>query len=462
MNNSHARCLRAFVRRLTALLMVRSAVRWATGWFFLWGVVVLAARIAGASGSEWLVLGLLGAIPLAVIAAANVWRRHPAFSTLRAEYDRLNACGGVIMSEEAADMSAWQSRTPAPSLPQLRWKSTRSIVSFGLSALFVAVALLLPERLTMAASDGQLEVGQLVEELQAEVETLEEEKILEENKSNELQEQLARLKEQSSGLDPNRTWEALDHIKEANSELARQAAEEALAKLTALNQSEALATALQAAAEAGLGEETATRAAQDLASMLKAARLEEGLLDVDIPADLLSALDSMDRETMEKLLRSLQFNKDKLGKLASKLAKLKLIDAELLAACKKAGERPDCEGLAAFLCESGGDCESFSALAVSYCRGGVNRGRGDAPMTWTDPSAEEGVKFKEEVLPPSSRLSDAQLVGVSRAAPDLTGDDVVIDHGALAGAQGSGGAAHAQVVLPRHQPTVRRFFAREE
>jgi hypothetical protein len=39
---------------------------------------------------------------------------------------------------------------------------------------------------------------------------------------------------------------------------------------------------------------------------------------------------------------------------------------------------------------------------------------------------------------------------------------VVDDHGALAGAQGSGGAAHAQVVLPRHQSTVRRFFAREE
>ena len=28
-----------------------------------------------------------------------------------------------------------------------------------------------------------------------------------------------------------------------------------------------------------------------------------------------------------------------------------------------------------------GDCESFSLLAASYCRGGIDRGRGDAPMT---------------------------------------------------------------------------------
>jgi hypothetical protein len=462
MKDAHSQSLNACARRLTALLLFRGAVRWATGWFFLWGVVILAARFAGAGEADWLVPGLLGAIPLAILAAWLEWRRLPAFSALRAEYDRLNACGGVLMSEEAGDMSAWRSRIPGPKAPRLKWRSAPALGSFGLAALFVAVTLLLPERLTLAIDNGRLEVGQLVEELQAEVEALEEESILEENKANELEDQLARLGEQSSGLDPNRTWEALDHIKEANAELGRQAAEEALAKLTTLTQSETLATALQTAAEAGLGEATATRAAQDLAAMLKAAKLEEGLIDLELPEDLLSNLDGLDRETMEKLLRSIQFNKDRLGQLTGKLAKLKLIDAKQLAACKKAGECPNSDALAAFLCESGGDCESFSLLAASYCRGGIDRGRGDAPMTWTDPSAEAGAKFQEEVLPPSTQLSDAQLVGVSRAAPDLSGDDVVVEHGALAAAQARGGSAHSQTVLPRHQSAVRRFFAREE
>jgi hypothetical protein len=462
MNDSHARCLRAFVRRLSALLMFRGAVRWATAWFYLWGVVILAARVAGAGGSSWLLWGLLGSIPVAAIAAGVVWRRQPGLNTLRAEYDRLNGCGGVVMSEELADMAAWQSRLPMPALPQLSWRSAGAMGSLGLSALFVAGALLLPERLTMVADGGRLEVGQLVEELRAEVQALEEEKILEEEKAAELEEQLERLKEESSGLDPNRTWEALDHLKQANSDLARQAGEEALAKLSALTRSEVLTSALQAAAEAGLGEETATRAARDLAGMIEAAKFEEGLIDLELPADLLSGLEGLDRETMARLLQKIQFNKERLGKLSAKLAELKLIDGELLAACEKAGKCPNTEALAAFLRESGGDCDSFSALAASYSRGGINRGRGDAPMAWTDPSAEEGAKFKEEILPPAMRWSDAQLVGVSRAAPDQSGDDVVVEHGALAGARGAGGAAHSQTVLPRHQLAVRQFFAREE
>ena len=104
---------------------------------------------------------------------------------------------------------------------------------------------------------------------------------------------------------------------------------------------------------------------------------------------------------------------------------------------------------------------SICQLTLSYCRGGITRGRGDAPMTWKEESSADGAKFKESVLPPSSRLSESQSVGVSRSVPELSGDNVVAEHGALAGAQGSGGAANAQVVLPRHKQTVQRFFKRD-
>ena len=82
-------------------------------------------------------------------------------------------------------------------------------------------------------------------------------------------------------------------------------------------------------------------------------------------------------------------------------------------------------------------------------------------MTWKEESSDAGAKFKEEVLPPSSRLSDAQFVGVSRSAPDLSGENAVAEHGALAGAQGSGGGANSQIILPEHKQTVQRFFKRE-
>lgn len=457
---SHSDALQNFARRLALLLMFRGAIRWATAWFFIWGALVLAARLARVIGTEWLVWGLLGALPLAVIAAVREHRNQVAPAPVRAAYDNLNQCGGLVMAAETADLKGWEDSMPQPHIPQLRWKSGRSMGLFGLSAVFVAVALLLPERMTALAGPKQLEIGQLVNELRAEVQTLKEEKILEPEKAEDTEKQLAKLQEKSSAVDPNKTWEALDHIKEANSDLARQAAEEAVTKTKNLTEAEALAGALKMAMELGLGEETVTRVAQDLASMLAAARLEEGLLDGAIPPELLKQLESMKSPALEKLLSAIQFNKNSLGKTVTNLANLRLIDPKTLSQCKNAGQCPNPDGLAAFLCQNTN--ASFCSAAVSYCRGGINRGRGDAPMTWKDESSDQGAKFKEEALPSSDRLSDAQFVGVSRTAPELSGDDVTAGHGALANASASGGSAHSQVVLPRHKQTVQRFFKRQE
>jgi hypothetical protein len=457
---SHSDTLKAFARKLSLLLMFRGAVRYVAAWFFIWGVVIIAARFAHILDSRWLLLGLLGAIPLAVAAAIREYRKRSAFATVRAAYDGLNQCGGVIMASETAEMSAWEKSLPEPSRPVLRWRGGRSLGMFGLASAFVAVALLLPERMTTFAGPKPLEIGKLVSELRAEVETLKEEKILEPDKADETQKQLERLQEKSSAMDPNKTWEALDHIKESNSDLARQAAEEVIAKVKSLTEAEALAGALQMAAEAGLGQDTATRAAQDLASMLKSARLEEGLLNGSIPPELLSQLNGLSKSDLEKLMGAIQFNKSSFGRTLTNLANLKLIDPKTLSQCQNAGQCPNPGALAAFFCENTN--ASFCSVTISYCRGGINRGRGDAPMTWTDESSEQGAKFKEEALPSSDRLSDSSFIGVSRTAPELSGDQVAAGHGALAGASASGGSAHSQVVLPRHKQTVQRFFKRQE
>jgi hypothetical protein len=58
-------------------------------------------------------------------------------------------------------------------------------------------------------------------------------------------------------------------------------------------------------------------------------------------------------------------------------------------------------------------------------------------------------------------LSDAQFVGVSQAAPELSGKDVTAEHGALASAQAGGGSANTQVILPQHRQAIQRFFKRD-
>jgi hypothetical protein len=459
--NSHSQALQSFAKKLSALLMLRGAVRWATIWFFVWGVFVLASRFAHWLDFNFLLAGLLGAIPLAMIAAIRENRRRAAFSKIRAAYDGLNQCGGILMAEEVAEMSAWNANLPEAKSPALRWRGGRSLGVFGLSALFVAVALLLPDRVTTLAATKPLEIGKLVGELNAEVQTLQQEKILEPKKAEDTKKQLAQLEKQSSATDPNKTWEALDHIKESNSDLARQAAEEGLDKMTSLSGAQTLATALKQASDNGMSEDTATRAAQELAGMLKAAKLEDGLLKGNLPPELLSNLNGLDKEQLQKLLGAIQFNKNHLGNTISNLANLRMIDAKYLSQCTNAGHCTNPNALAAFLssCTNLGNC---SLASLCYGRGGPGGGGGTGPMTWQDESSDQGAKFQEHALPPSTQFADSQFVGVSRSAPQLSDDKTVAEHGALASAQGSGGSANARVVLPEHRQAVRRFFKRDE
>lgn len=189
-------------------------------------------------------------------------------------------------------------------------------------------------------------------------------------------------------------------------------------------------------------------------------------MEETVPGELLEAAKkgSLSQKELEDLLKAIQGNKEKLGESMGKLANLRLIDAELLGECENAGVCLNPDGLLAFLKENeeNGDGE-IANLVRAYGRGGVNRGRGDAPMTWTDGTSEDGADFKEEPLPPSlmAGVEDAQLVGVSRSTPEVDGADAAVQAGALEGAAAGGGAAQVQTVLPRHKGSVQRYFSRE-
>ena len=463
MKTSHAKALQSFARDLQWLLALRLGVQMATGWFFVWGVAVLALRIFGTQNTFWLALGLFGVAPLAWLAAWRAKQQRATFAKIRASYDRLNACGGVIMSEEAADMGAWLAQLPEAVVPKFRWHSGRAMLLLCVSALFVATALLLPERLTQLGKNHSLEIGQIVEQLQAEVKMLAQEKIVPDKKADDLQKQLSQLQKDSSSYDPNKTWEALDHIKQSNSDAAKQAAEEALKKTESLTEAETLAKAMQQAAESGMDQATASQAAQDLASMLNTAKLEEGIMNGKIPPELLAGLNGLNKEQMEKLVKALELNKNSLSLTMSNLAKLKLIDPATLSKCQNAGQCNNPGALADYLSHcKGGNCEMLFSWLRKTCKGGPGGGGPGADMTWDNETSEQDQKFQEHALPPASNLSDAQLVGVSKGAPELAANDVAARHGALDNAVASGGSAHSQVILPEHRQAVQKFFKRDE
>jgi hypothetical protein len=409
----------------------------------------------------WLTPGLLGCLPLAVYAAAREHRRRPAAGALRANYDRLNECGGLVMAGEVADMTEWEARLPGASVPALRWHGGRTVGLLGLSLVFAATAWWLPARYTTLGARHTLEIGALVDQLQAEVRLLQQEKIVKDQKAEDFHKQLSQLKEDSSAVDPDKTWEALDHIKESDTAAAKQAAEEALAKTTSLAQAETMAQAMAQAEAAGLNETTAGQAAQNLAAMVKAAKLEDGLFSSELPPALLANLSSLSKEDLDKLMQALAANKESLAGTVGRLADHRLIDPSLLAQCRAAGQCTNPGALAEYLssCTNGHACSLAECLRLG--KGGPGGGGPPAPMTWSDGTSEQDVKFKEQVLPPATQLADAKLVGVSRAAPQLSANDADTAPGALDSAAAGGGSAQAQMILPEHRQAVRDFFKRD-
>ncbi len=95
--------------------------------------------------------------------------------------------------------------------------------------------------------------------------------------------------------------------------------------------------------------------------------------------------------------------------------------------------------------------------------GGVQRGRADAPMTWKDPTADEGVAFDDQTLPPArlEALKQARRVGVSVGAPQLADGDTAARPGALRDAGVEGGSAARHTVLPRHRAAIEEYCQNE-
>jgi hypothetical protein len=458
MNAVHAQSLRSFAGRLRGLCFLRAAVKGVTVWLFLWGVAVLVIRISSRAEAAWLAAGLLLVVPVGLLAGWRARKQWPDFALVRAQYDRLNRCGGLVMSEEAADMSAWQAQLPPKAAPKVRWHAAPALTVLCISAVFVATALLLPDRLTRLSLGRHLDIGRLANQLSSEVQALHQEKIIPDKKADELQKQLSQIKADSSGDDPEKTWEALDHVKQSDSAAARQAAEEALAKTTALTQAQTLAEAMQSA-DNGMSDAAAAQAAQDLAKMLASAKLEDGLLKVGLPSGALTDLHGLNKEQLQKLLGAMQLDKDTLEQAVANLADLKLIDGEMLDQCFQAGQPGDPKDLAAYLagCKDGYDAGKLDDL-LQPGKGGIGGGGPGSPMTWSDPKSEKDLKFQAHALPPAASLSDAKLVGVSRTAPEVSGNAVAVGHDALANTPGSGGSANAHTILPEQRQAVRDYF----
>lgn len=456
--------VRRLSHKLGALLAFRAALHAATYGLLVLGTLALVLRLAWRIPTHHLMPGLLLVVPWVMGAAARAWQSRPIPALLRAVLDGQNRLGGLLMAADQVDVTSWLPGLPPLTLPRFHWNSRRGLLLFAIAAAYVLLALSIPDRYASWSGRRPLEVGQLVKELNTQLEALAQEKIMDERQVADVQEKLGKLGEEASGTDPARTWEALDHLKQFAAEAAQKSAQETLAKLETLSQAETLAAALSMAASSNLNEQVSAQAMQELGAILQNARLEEGILAGSLPPELLAALktNGLSAEQLSQLLQGIQSGMGRMGRALTNLADLKLINAALLAKCAGNCQGGNTNGLLAFLSA----CESTNQLVgsiMSYGRGGRDRGRGDAPMTWSEGASEDNARFKEEALPQSAapRSQQAPLVGISRSAPQLTDAQQPTTAGILGSDSHGGGSAQSQIVLPRHKPAVDRYFKRD-
>jgi hypothetical protein len=431
--------LRRLSRRLAIGLFLDVWPAWAAGTLFLAGLVALVCRMfvpGAASRLHWLWLApLLTALPALITCYVRAYR--PAEVVALADW--LGGGHGLLLTLFKNDDPAWAEsplleQASRFALPRLRpW---RKLAALPPALAFLAVALWLPQRTPAYGSNAPWSADHRLRshghgggvEAAGVITPVEEQK---------LEEEIERIRKGAQERVDASSWEAADALRErvvaglSEKQNGVKWAEESLARF-------------QAAAKGGANVEPSAEAqAAELTKALDALA-KSGLL-AGAPADL------------QKLLKGGKLPADpgSLRDLAASLSKYLSETKGRMAGLGKLGKEFGRFDPSEFPLESG---ESGSNEDGEPGRGGINRGRGDAPLTWGAESLPFD-RFKAQALPPGAPRSPddwAPLVvlpGAPRESPAASTPAAARQYAAAAGQN-----AWRRTLAPRHQSAVKKYF----
>jgi hypothetical protein len=431
--------LRRLARRLAVGLFLDRWPAWAAVSLLAAGGVVLVCRMffpGAASSLHWLWLApLLTAIPVLIVCVARAYRPEQVVAVA----DWLGGGHGSLLTLLEHPDPAWADsavieRASRFALPRLRpW---RKLALVPPAAAFLAVAFLLPQRLPAAGSSAAL-ADDIAADLTATVVALKQEQLITPADEEKLEEQIERIRRDAEKRVDASAWEAADALRE-------QVVADLSAKQDAVKWAEQSLSRLAAAAQAGgAGDSRAAAHAAELSKALEKLA-QSGMLGSLSPE-------------LQALLKQAA-----LGKGTGSLDKLTAALAEQLAAANS-----KMAGLAALGKEFGRfNPAEFPLEGRSQDgdgnpgRGGVNRGRGDAPLTYGKES-QPVDRFKAEPLPPGAARSPddwapiVTLPGTPQESARLSRQAQAREYAAAAGQ-----AAWRRSLAPRHQTAVKKYFGK--
>lgn len=459
--------IQSFSRRVVTFAFLRSWLRVSALWLFLLGIAVLLSRSFGQLSdslvhSYWWVL-ITGLLIASVFAGWRAAKRRPDSAAVRAMYDLYNRCGGVVMASAELPLGNWAQSTPTTGrTPPLRWQGGRTLGLLGAAIVFFSITLLLPDRFTQLLAQQPLDVAAEVKQIVQQIEILKEHGLLTEDKAKALIDETRKLEKEAAGSNPAKTWEALDHLKQSNQNLAKQAAQENVAEAKALAAAEAIGKAVDHLPAEKKGGDTAKELMKEMGKLGDDAGLEEGMLKNPALAELLEQLKggNIDPEKLKGLLKDLAKEQQALKEMLKELCEGGMIGPEMLGPFEPG---MNMEELERFLAAEGFNPDQIAEEIARMMagRGGVNRGPGKAPLFLGAPSNEDNVKFKEEKLPLTGSIKDSKLLQITKTAPEVTGDNANVTTGSLNSSTAGGGAAQSHRLLPAHRPAIQRYFKRE-
>jgi len=471
-------------RRLKWLCGLRGAVWWGTVALVIWGSAVVICRLIWAP--EMTVLFSGGLLVILAAIAGGLWaaRQVPGEDQLLALLDAENACGGLLVSDREVPLNGWKDLVHVRRIPAVSWRHRKALGLFALAMVYVGLALFLPQRVLRLAQAGSRAAEREVERLQRQLEKLREMQFVEEQRFHELEAKLQEVRVNATATEPGKTQEALDHLEQVLKQLAMEGLQKRQDERELLLKAQELAKAIEEWTKSDqLKPQQAKAASQALEKLLQEAR-EMGLADDRAKAleDFLNQHDpatAFNEEELRELAKLLEKLLDGQNLQLQELAELGLVDPELLEMLKR--EPMDLQKLRLLLAEWGKMCgtedegEDCAAALLALLapgknrgdkdrqhpglpgRGGTDRGRADAELTFGQASSAEGVQLRPEVLKPGAlhRL-DAPLLEVKRVKPG-TSPRETSQGGALGNGQGTG-EAHERQILPRHRNAVRKYF----
>jgi len=416
---------------------------------FICGAALIVLRYFKSGG---IVLGavICSGLVAAILASIVSFRKTPfSLSDTSAWIDNEQHFGGMLMSlVSGSDISEWDKVISGFRMPDCSLDFRGSLASLLCASAFVTACAFIPIP-EPSENPGKLslDINAPCSEMEDKIRILEETGILDQERKKSLEEAIEELRKNKSAMQPGKILENIDGIDSKLNNIAEMA-------LNQMNDASEMMKKMEWAAEklsADPDEDTAKMMRDELAKfaeMLKESPelggvLAKGGFSPESPMKkFLSTPPPANSKTLDKLSKTMKNSRSGMCNSAKKICNGGL--------CKK-------ESLDKFL-EKNKPEEGKNGDRAGYGRGGVDRGRGDAPMIFGDESpALENRPEPEKLDPNAIGMDTSETIGMSFSEPEAEMIDDNVS-GVLNTDTGSGGESRKYPIAPRNTRIIKRYF----